>query len=218
LLILLHFELWIFCILPCRFTCFHLHLCCGFLCLVRVFFFFVFRCLCFAFVPCHVLYLQALLLCHCALLFIITPCYFALLLVVTPCCFALLLVVTSCCSPHLAIHCCTCCSLSCLTTCLCALLFAFFFFKYLLPTPPPLLLCYLVFAFIPCCYAFLCQLVFLPHSLVRVEEFGTTSTNFIQQVKAKKNPKILNFFFLAFVFFCLSFCFELNFFSLIYLV
>ncbi len=87
-----------FCIFACRFTCFHLHLCCEFLCLVRVFFFFVFCCLCFAFVPCHVLGLHALLLCHCALLFVIAPCYFALLFVVIACCFALLLT-TPCYSP-----------------------------------------------------------------------------------------------------------------------
>jgi hypothetical protein len=65
------------------------------------------------------------------------------------------------------------------------LVVAFFFFKYLLPTPH---CCFAtsLFIFIFCCYAFLCQLVFLPHSLVQVEELGTRTRSFIQQVKVKK--------------------------------
>jgi hypothetical protein len=129
LFIFLHFLHFEFCIFARRFTCFHLHLCCGFLHLIRVLFFFVFRCLCFVFVPCHVLYLCTFLLCRCALLL----CF-------VTCCHTLLLVVTSCCSPRLVIHRCAlsltfapCCLLSHLTTCFCALLFAFFFLKYLSP-------------------------------------------------------------------------------------
>jgi hypothetical protein len=66
--------------------------------------------------------------------------------------------------------------------------------------PPHCCFATLLLAFIPCYYAFLCQLGFLPHFLVQVEEFGTKPTSFIQQAKVKKVPKFLSFFFLAFVF------------------
>jgi hypothetical protein len=127
--------------------------------------------MCFAFAPCCCVVVPCYLLLHFATL----PCYLLSHLVALPCC-----------SSRLAIHHCTfpftfapSCSLSHLTTCLCALLFTFFFFKYLLP-PSHCCFATLLFAFAPCCYAFSCQLTFLPYSLVQMEELGKTTTNFIQ--------------------------------------
>jgi hypothetical protein len=84
-LALLHFEFWIFCIFARHFACFHLHLCCEFFILIRVFLslcFIVFSlplhlALCFTYAPC------------CC---VITPC-FVLLFATTPC------------SPYLTICC-----------------------------------------------------------------------------------------------------------------
>jgi len=88
---------------------------------------------------------------------------------------------------------------------LCLVIRPFFFSS----TSPPLLL-----AFAPCCYAFLCQLVFLPHSLVQVGELGTIATSFIQQAKVNLFSKFFEFFFpLYFVVFVLfvSFLFAILF-------
>jgi hypothetical protein len=93
------------------------------------------------------------------------------------------------------------------------LLFAFFFFKCLL-SPPRCCFVTLLLAFIPWCYAFLCQLVFFPHFLMQVEELGTTSTRFIQQAKVLKNSNFFFFFPLCFVYIC----FVYHFFNIIFLV
>jgi hypothetical protein len=67
----LHFELWIFCVFARQFTCSHLHLCCGFLHLLRVVVvFFFFHCFLFA----SLLHLAILL------------CYLSSHLVALPCC------------------------------------------------------------------------------------------------------------------------------------
>jgi len=58
--------------------------------------------------------------------------------------------------------------------------YLFFFSKYLLPSPPQLLFCYLVAHFRSLLLCFFISIGIFPHSLVQVEEFGTTSTSFIQ--------------------------------------
>lgn len=133
LFIFLHFEFWVFCIFACRFACFHLHLCCEFLILVKVFFK-MFSCLFFAFAPCPMFCLHALLLCCCTLLFCLDACYHALLFIVTPCCLL-----------HLVVHHCTLLLvvMPCYLPSCCA--GHLFFFRYLLPPPH---CCFVVLFFI----------------------------------------------------------------------
>lgn len=148
----LHFELWIFCIFACRFTCFHLHLCCGFLCLVRVFFslcFVVFALLlCFAmcstFTPCCCVVVPCYSLSYLATL----PCNSLSHLVALPCCSSSHLV-----SRHallftveLIVHLRTLLLVVMLNYLHLCLVVYLSFFKHLLPPPPPivvLLLCWL---------------------------------------------------------------------------